>query len=138
MLTWHRSEIDDGKTKAETNEGRKTCKTGDDGSGKSHARFVSESGRVVIDPNDWNVDYSMSLAGITPVPESFTVKWSVVPHFVDQIDLPGTNDPSTLVDLTILSGLVNGPHTMEVSVSDLRSNGMDVVEAFRVYLGHSL
>ena len=37
------------------------------------------------------------------------------------------------VDLTIVSGLVNGPHTMEISVSDLRSSGMDFVEAFRVY-----
>ena len=34
-------------------------KTGPDGEGRSDARFVSKSGRVVIETDDWNVAYAI-------------------------------------------------------------------------------
>ena len=52
-------------------------KTGPDGEGRSDGRFVSPSGRVVIETNDWNASYALSLGGIKPVPEAFEVKWKV-------------------------------------------------------------
>lgn len=58
-------------------------KTGPDGSGKSDQRFVSNSGRVVIETDAWNVAYALSLTGVKTVPDRFTVTWSVVPYFTD-------------------------------------------------------
>src|SRR5579862_7659823 len=89
-------------------------KTGADGSGRSDQRFVSNSGRIVIDPADWNVDYSLSLPGIKPVPDHFTVHWSVIPYFEDTFVVPNVPDPAIEKVLTIAQGLPNGKHTLEV------------------------
>ena len=90
-------------------------KTGADGAGRSDARFVSKSGRIVIETNDWNVAYAMSLAGIKPVPEKFTVKWNVEPRFVDEFVSPGAKDASIETTVTLAQGLPNGRHTLEIS-----------------------
>ena len=45
-------------------------KTGADGDGLSDARFVSKSGRVVIETNNWNVTYSLSWAASILCPRS--------------------------------------------------------------------
>ncbi len=92
-------------------------KTGADGDGRSDTRFVSQSGRVVIEPNDWNVDYATSLAGIKPVPEQFTVKWKVEPRFVDELVSPGAKDATTETTVTLAQGLPNTKHTLEISGS---------------------
>jgi hypothetical protein len=68
-------------------------KTGTDGEGRSDARFVSNSRRIVLETNDWNVPYALSLAGITPLPDAFTVKWKVEPRFVDEFVSPGATSP---------------------------------------------
>ena len=47
--------------------------TGPDGAGRSDTRFISNSGRVVIDPEDWDVSFALTLSGVNPVPDSFTV-----------------------------------------------------------------
>ena len=54
-------------------------KTGPDGQGRTDQRFVSHSGRVVIEPENWDVAYALGLAGVKPVPPEFTVRWQVVP-----------------------------------------------------------
>lgn len=82
-------------------------RTGPDGSGRSDQRFVSHSGRVVIEPDSWNVDFALStLAGVKPVPEKFVVTWTVVPHFADEAG-GGT--------VTVASGLPNTKHTLELT-----------------------
>ena len=93
-------------------------KTGADSEGRSDARFVSKSGRVVIETNDWNVAYATSLAGIKPVPEQFTVKWNVEPRFVDEFTSPGTKDATMETTVTLAQGLPNAKHTLEISGSD--------------------
>ncbi len=103
-------------------------KTGADGEGRSDARFVSKSGRIVIEPNDWNVAYALSLGGIKPVPEKFTVKWSVEPRFVDEFTSPGVKDPTTETTVTLAQGLPNTRHTLEISGSDATP-----IVAIRVY-----
>jgi len=90
-------------------------KTGPDGDGRSDVRFVSKSGRVVIETNDWNVAYAMSLAGINPVPESFTVTWNVQPYFADKFVSPGVKDAATESILILASGLPNARHRLEIS-----------------------
>lgn len=82
-------------------------KTGPDGSGRSDQRFVSSSGRVVIAPDAWNVDFALGvLAGLKPVPERFTVTWRVVPYFADEV----TGGP-----VSVAIGLPNAQHTLELS-----------------------
>jgi hypothetical protein len=86
-------------------------KTGVDGSGRSDQRFVSKSGRVVIEPDAWNVEFALSvLAGLKPIPKTFTLRWRVEPHFVDSFVSPGKTVP-------LAQGLPNTRHTLEISGS---------------------
>ena len=103
-------------------------KTGSDGEGRSDARFVSKSGRVVLETNDWNVTYATSLAGIKPVPEKFDVKWRVEPRFVDEFVSPGANDASIETTITLTQGLPSTKHTLEVS-----GDSATPIRAIRVY-----
>jgi len=103
-------------------------KTGPDGEGRSDARFVSKSGRVVIETNAWNVTYALNLAGIKPMPEKFDVKWKVEPRFVDGFVSPGTKDPAIESTVTFAQGLPNTKHTLEISGGDATP-----IAAFRVY-----
>ncbi len=103
-------------------------KTGPDGEGRSDARFVSKSGRVVIETNDWNVTYTLSLAGIKPVPEAFEVKWKVEPRFVDEFVSPGVTNAATETLVTLASGLPNAKHTLEITGSEATP-----IAAVRVY-----
>ena len=103
-------------------------KTGADGEGRSDARFVSKSGRIVIETNDWNVAYAMSLAGIKPVPGKFDVKWKAEPRFVDEFISPGVKDAATETTVTLAQGLPNTKHTLEISGGDVTP-----IAAIRVY-----
>ena len=102
-------------------------KTGADGEGRSDARFVSKSGRVVIAPEDWNATYALALQGIKPVPEAFTVKWSVEPRFVDEFVSPGVKDASVETRVTLAQGLANAKHTLEIT------GGAETIGVLRVY-----
>ena len=105
------------------------AKTGADGAGRSDQRFVSKSGRIVIDPKDWNVDYSLALPGIKPVPAKFVVHWKVVPYYQDTFSASGKSDAKSdnqsenkadktiETVVTVAQGLVNGKHTLEISGS---------------------
>jgi hypothetical protein len=89
--------------------------TGPDGEGRSDARFVSKSGRVVIETNDWNVTYALSLAGIQPVPAKFLVKWQAEPRFLDEFISPQGKVPAVEASVTLAQGLPNTKHTLEIS-----------------------
>jgi hypothetical protein len=92
--------------------------TGPDGEGRSDARFVSKSGRVVIAPEDWNVDFALGvLAGLKPIPETFDVRWRVVPQFVDAFVSPGVTDPTVETTVRLAQGLANASHTLEITGS---------------------
>ena len=103
-------------------------RTGPDGGGSSDVRFVSNSRRVVMEPNDWNVIYAMNLAGIKPIPAQFTVTWKVEPRFKDEFVSPGVQDKATETAVTLAQGLPNTNHTLEISGS-----GATPIEAIRVY-----
>ncbi len=92
-------------------------KTGPDGEGRSDAKFASKSGRVIIAPEDWNVNFALSLAGIKPVPEQFAVQWKVEPRFVDEFVSPGVTDETTETVVTLAQGLPNTRHTLEITGS---------------------
>lgn len=103
-------------------------RTGPDGEGRSDQRFVSTSGRVVIETNAWNVAYAMSLASIKSVPTEFPVSWKVEPHFVDEFVSPGVKDPAVETAVTVAQGLPNTRHTLEI-----RSPAEPPIRAIRIY-----
>ncbi len=90
-------------------------KTGPDGEGRTDAKFVSKSGRIVMMPDDWNAHYALTLAGMKPFPEKFTAKWSVVPRFVDEFIAPTMRPKNFDTVVTVAQGLANSRHTLEIS-----------------------
>jgi len=54
--------------------------TGEDGEGWSSERFVSRSGRVVIEHADWRLNWELGY-GKTTLPEGFEVTWTSYPLF---------------------------------------------------------
>ena len=88
--------------------------TGADGSGTSEHPFTSDSGRLVIEPEDWNLEYALALAGIEPVPERVTLSFGVRAMFVDQIAPSQRRDFSHEDAVTLAQGLSNAEHVVEV------------------------
>lgn len=103
-------------------------KTGPDGEGRSDQRFVSKSGCVTIEPEDWNVAYALMLSGINAVPEHFQAKWSVVPRFTDTFVSPGVKDLAIETTVILAQGLPNAKHMLEIT------GGPDTpIAALRIY-----
>lgn len=93
-------------------------KTGPDGEGRSDRRFVSRSGRIVIEPDAWNVTFALWLAVVRPVPDRFTVTWSVAPYFADEFVSPGVKDATVENTVTLAQGLGGGKHVLEITGSE--------------------
>lgn len=70
--------------------------TGDDGEGVSTERFVSKSGRVVIDPADWHLAWSLGYKKLD-LPEGFQVKWKTYPLFATQYEAQPAGTETVLV-----------------------------------------
>lgn len=81
--------------------------TGADGSGSATNRFLSKSGRIVIEPDDWNLAYGRKVFK-RALPEAFTVTWKVEPRFVESVAAGTTSQ-------RLFHGLPNGRHTLELS-----------------------
>ena len=76
--------------------------TGLDGAGKSTEKFVSKSGRVILEPGDYDVERSFGLHKIA-MPGSWQIRWSTLPQFIDPV-LPAAGAQ------TIVYGISNGRH----------------------------
>ncbi|MGC9316929.1 MAG: SGNH/GDSL hydrolase family protein [Armatimonadota bacterium] len=103
--------------------------TGPDGVGEHRERFVSDSGRVVIEPNMWMVNWSLRYRETT-LPEDYQVTWQVKPLFVDTYEAPVTDDPARDYATTLAQGLSNAEHTVTLAPA---GDGPVPVAAFRVY-----
>jgi hypothetical protein len=88
-------------------------RTGRDGRGTSGERFVSDSGRVVIDPKDWHMERTCRHAR-KPVPDGLEIRWEVVPMFVDRYEPPDVEDPAREYTTTLVQGIANEPHELEL------------------------
>jgi hypothetical protein len=104
-------------------------KTGPDGSGKGNLRFVSNSGRVVIEPKDWVFEYCKQVSK-KPTPDGFKVTWQVKPLFVDTCEPPKVEDAAKEYPVTLASGLKNEKHTLILTATQ---GGKSPVKAIRVY-----
>ena len=80
--------------------------TGEDGEGWSTVRFVSRSGRAIIEPKDWRVAWTLGYKKTT-LPEGFKVTWKAYPMFCSTYE-PKPADARTL----LMQGCLNGPHTL--------------------------
>ena len=104
-------------------------KTGPDGEGDHLKWFVSNSGRVVIEPRMWMVCWAVKYRK-KPLPDHFEVHWEVKPLFKDVFQAPQPEDPAKESVVTLAQGLKNGPHTLRLIPMGDQSVA---VKAFRVY-----
>jgi len=104
-------------------------RTGPDGSGASGERFVSASGRVVIEPGDWCLAYDRRVSG-KPTPAGFKTTWQVVPMFADVYEPPAVEDPTREYATALAQGLTNERHTLELIQ---QGNAAVPLRAIRVY-----
>ena len=86
--------------------------TGADGSGVSTNLFVSNSGRVVIEPEDWNLHYCVTVFNRV-LPENYTATWRAVLRGKDRVEAPEL-PPKTERCLTVARGLLSDHHVLEL------------------------
>jgi hypothetical protein len=90
--------------------------TGEDGEGDTRSRFVSKSGRVVLNPDDFHLTFTLALSR-DPGAARVECRWSVVPLFRDEFVVPERRNPFGETAVTVAQGLSNGRHTLEISGS---------------------
>jgi hypothetical protein len=99
-------------------------RTGIDGEGVSTQKFVSKSGRVAIEPEDWNLAYCRAVFK-TSIPKDLVVRWKCARQSVEEYRVSNDGEITTLVQ-----GLPNGKHVLELVVdSGFKPN----IKALRVY-----
>jgi lysophospholipase L1-like esterase len=104
--------------------------TGADGQGSSDAAFISNSGRVAIEPGDWMPWWARNVSKQKP-PEGFEVKWRVEPTFLDSFTWASSPDPAKENVITIAQGMPSGRHTLELVCAPGVASAP--VEAVRIY-----
>jgi hypothetical protein len=92
-------------------------KTGFDGTGSSLEQFISNSGRVVIEPKAWmNLERDYKHKGV-PVTKGFKIHWQTKPLFVDQYQSPENIDQSIERATTVVQNIANKSHTLILKIS---------------------
>ena len=104
-------------------------KTGFDGSGSSDETFVSKSGRVIIQKDDFMFLRIKNVFGQT-TNSGFEVKWEVYPLFKEFYQAPQINDLSVVHKTTIVQGLTNKTHTLELIPT---GDGIVPIEAIEIH-----
>jgi hypothetical protein len=104
-------------------------KTGYDGSGTNDEMFVSNSGRIVIEPRNWWLKNSYEYSK-KPTPKGFEISWQVKPMFVDSYVPPQIADSSREYSTTLAQNLSNSKHILEIVPE---TDGKVPIKAIRVY-----
>ncbi len=103
--------------------------TGPDGSGNAKQKFVSNSGRIVIEPEDWVFEYDKKVSN-KKAPDGFKVHWNVELMGSDQYATPAADNPAKEYPTVLASNLDNGSHTLELAAKD---GGKPTIKAIVVY-----
>lgn len=111
----------DGKVCHFSLRGSVTC---EDGEGVSTNRFVSKSGRVVIEPDDWNVAYSVTVFK-RALPENHIATWKSILRGSDTAASPAAS-PGTESCVTVAEGLLPGHHVLELCGAELAGKIQEV------------
>lgn len=90
---------------------------GADGEGYSTNRFVSHSGRIVLEPDDWNIAYSVSVFK-RPLPHDYTATWRTLLRGFDTAE-PQPTSHGVQDCVTIAQSLLTGKHVLELRGTDL-------------------
>jgi hypothetical protein len=102
--------------------------TGPDGSGNNKEKFVSKSGRAIIEPGDWAM--LGNLGAILKEGRKIEISWSVLPQFLDVYTAPDIEHPALDHAVTVAQGLENRKHTLEIIPN---GDGAVPIEAVRIY-----
>jgi hypothetical protein len=104
-------------------------KTGPDGSGNAKEVFTSDSGRIVIEPDDWVFAYDKKYKKIN-APDGYKVHWKVELMGTDVYESPKVKEPAKEYPVVLASNLQNGSHTLKLIAND---QGIPNIKAIRVY-----
>ena len=89
--------------------------TGPDGTGNAKERFVSQSGRLIINPKWFMIAPLMKQARKgQPYPDGTTCTVTIRGNFLDIWKPVLPANPASEDRYTLVSGLSNGPHTVEI------------------------
>lgn len=105
-------------------------KTGFDGAGRKGERFVSDSGRVVIEADDWHLQRTCEFVK-KPLPEGTEITWRVVPQFVDRWVPPAVENPASEYATTVAQGLTNAAHVVELRCTEGESAPIAAIRVYR-------
>jgi hypothetical protein len=88
--------------------------TGEDGQGFNTKKFVSNSGRVVIEGGDeWDVARALDYKK-KEMPDNYKVTWRIEPHFHDLLSFPDNNYNGTDNAVTLIEGIPNSSHVLRI------------------------
>ena len=104
--------------------------TGPDGEGERAKRFVSNSGRLVVEPGDWWMEATQRYANNAVVPEGFEVTWEVKPNYQALYQAVAATDPARDTATMLVQGLKPGEHTLRLVP---KGDGALNLAGFRVY-----
>ena len=88
--------------------------TGPDGEGSKAADFVSTSGRIRIAKGDFHIIWPCTYRKKDKLPDGYKVTWQVRPLFLDPWRPAANADPAYERPVTLVQGLANGRHTLEI------------------------
>ena len=95
-------------------------KTGPDGIGSAGKKFVSKSGRIVIEPDDWNLQFCRK-ALARRLSDGFQITWKSIPLWNTKLTGDGP----------LLQGLPNGQHTLVLTGPALQKAGLSALRIYR-------
>lgn len=105
-------------------------KTGPDGEGTSDKPFISNSKRIAIEPEDWNLEYCKAVFK-TPIPADLETCWKVVPQSVDFVSQQVAPAPGIEASLTLAQGLPNATHTLELIAEGGKKPNVRALRAYK-------
>lgn len=105
-------------------------RTGPDGEGTNTVRFVSKSGRVVIEPGDHWIPLAVHYSGQQPLPMGFSAVWSTDRRYLDP--LPEFQEPPAdlLSRVRIVEGLADGPHRLRLVQRGVQTPNLLALQAY--------
>lgn len=114
-------------------------RTGEDGAGTNTETFVSKSGRITIDPEDWLPGYHYPPPDLAKRPAP-TLVWQIVPDHLDQVrsgPVPKDWPANTAYRqyLTVADGLPPGEHELTLTPDGKGSFTLYAAEAYDPPLG---
>ena len=104
--------------------------TGPDGRGVNTRRFVSNSGRVVIEPEHWHIKRAGDLVK-RRMPAGTEIVWQAVPLGCDVCRPPRVQDASREAAITLAQGVRNGVHRLELIADGGRPPALKALRVYR-------